>query len=194
MILKQTPSQTVGPYFAYGLTPEQYVYDYRSMFSGAIADARVPGEHIVIEGRVLDGNGAAIGDAMLEFLQASPDGRYVEAREEIARTGFRGFARVGTGTDPEQRYIIRTVRPGATGDGSAPHVDVIVFMRGMLTHAFTRIYFEDEPANADDPVLASVPEERRRTLIARRAQRPGETVYRFDFRMQGQDETVFFDL
>ena len=193
--LGQTPSQTVGPYFAYGLTPTQYGYDFRSLFGPELAEPRTPGTPIVITGRVLDGNGEAIGDAMLEILHADASGRHPASPADVAATGFRGFGRMGTGTLPGNAFAFRTVKPGATPDGQAPHVDVIVTMRGLLSHAFTRIYFDDEAeANARDPVLASVPAERRATLIARREAQPGGIVYRFDVRMQGDAETVFFDV
>jgi protocatechuate 3,4-dioxygenase alpha subunit len=108
---------------------------------------------------------------------------------------FVGFGRCGTGTDPESRFIFDTIKPGPIGDGQAPHVNVILFMRGLLTHVYTRIYFADEAeANAADPVLASLEEPRRRTLIATRESGPGGTVYRLDLHMQGPDETVFFDV
>jgi protocatechuate 3,4-dioxygenase alpha subunit len=110
-------------------------------------------------------------------------------------SGFRGFARVGTGTDPELRYVIDTVKPGSTDDDSAPHIDVIVLMRGMLLHAYTRLYFDDETeANARDNVLALVPADRRATLIAKREPGTSNTIYRFDIHLQGPKETVFFDL
>jgi protocatechuate 3,4-dioxygenase, alpha subunit len=194
-ILKQTPSQTVGPYFAYGLCPEQYNFDLKSLFTPSIADRESAGEHISIVGNVYDGAGKVVGDAVIEMAQADATGHYVQSVEEARKSGFRGFARVGTGTDPELRFVVDTVKPGATGADAAPHVDVIVLMRGMLLHAYTRIYFDDEAdANAKDAVLASVPEERRRTLIAKREPGTSSTIYRFDVRLQGPDETVFFDL
>ncbi len=193
-VLKQTPSQTVGPYFAYGLTPTQYNYGFASLFSPTLARPEAEGEHILLTGQVIDGNGAAIADAVLEFLQPNAEGRYIGTPQEAIETGFTGFGRVGTGTDPKAMYQIETIKPGAIADGEAPHIDVIVLMRGLLLHAFTRVYFEDETANADDPVLLSVPEARRHTLIAKREPIAGKRVYRFDIRMQGDQETVFFDL
>ena len=146
-------------------------------------------------GQVFDGDGAAIGDAMIEVSQLDSEGRYPQSREEVAKTGFRGFARFGTGTDPHKRFIIDTVKPGRASPDEAPHLNVIVTMRGMLLHTFTRVYFDDEAeANDKDAVLASVPTERRATLIAKRETHGGNTVYRFDIRMQGPNETVFFDL
>ncbi|WP_321813676.1 MULTISPECIES: protocatechuate 3,4-dioxygenase subunit alpha [unclassified Paraburkholderia] len=195
MALKETPSQTVGPYFAYGLCPQQYNFDFKSLFTPELASSKTPGEHITLMGHVIDGDGKPVFDAMLEFSQVDAQGRYPDSRAQVAETGFRGFARVGTGTDPEQRFVVRTVKPAAENAGEAPHVNVIVMMRGMLTHTFTRIYFDDETAaNAADPVLASVPDARRNTLIARRSEQAGNIVYHFDIRMQGEGETVFFDL
>ena len=194
-MLGQTPSQTVGPYFAYGLTPQQYGYPLKEIASGRLADRGVEGERIRIEGRVFDGKGAPIPDAMIEIWQADARGRYAHpADPRGSNADFRGFGRFGTGTDPENRFIFDTVKPGAIGDGQAPHVNVTVFMRGILVHAFTRLYFSDESqANAADPVLASVPTDRRGTVIAERREGLAGVVYRFDIHMQGADETVFFD-
>jgi len=196
MTLKQTPSQTVGPYFAYGLTPTQYGYELASLAGPDLADDETAGEPIQIVGRVYDGQGAAIGDAMIEIWQADAEGRYRHpADSRNPNAAFHGFGRCGTGMDPRSRFVFRTVKPGRTADGTAPHVNVIVFMRGLLTHAYTRLYFSDEAeANAADPVLASVPEDRRGTLIAEREDTAAGTVYRFDIHMQGDRETVFFDL
>ena len=194
--LGQTPSQTVGPYFAYGLVPSQYGYPLASLFGPELAQSHTPGEPIVITGRVLDGRGEPISDALLEISQVDASGRRPRDRTEVAATGFRGFGRMGTGTLPGNVFAFRTVKPGPTPDGQAPHIDLIVSMRGLRVHAFTRIYFDDEAAaNARDPVLATVPAERRGTLIARReVQAGGTVVYRFDVHMQGEAETVFFDV
>ncbi|SMG60748.1 protocatechuate 3,4-dioxygenase subunit alpha [Paraburkholderia susongensis] len=192
--LKQTPSQTVGPYFAYGLCPQQYDFDYRSLFTPVLAEREAAGEHITIVGQVFDGDGKVVGDAMLEMSQVDASGRYPESRAEIQKSGFNGFARVGTGTDAHKRFVVETVKPGRANPGEAPHINVILTMRGMLLHTFTRIYFEDEAqANGQDAVLASVPAERRNTLIARRDPN-NASVFRFDIHMQGDKETVFFDL
>ena len=193
--LKQTPSQTVGPYFAYGLCPEQYNFDLKSLFTASVADYEAAGEHISIVGQVFDGDGNVIGDAMIEVSQVDSQGRYPASRAEVEASGFRGFARVGTGTDPQKRFIVETIKPGRASADEAPHLNVIVTMRGMLLHTFTRIYFDDEPAaNERDAVLGLVPAERRATLIARREPGTSKMVYRFDIRMQGEQETVFFDL
>jgi protocatechuate 3,4-dioxygenase, alpha subunit len=193
--LKQTPSQTVGPYFAYGLCPEQYNFDLKSLFTPAVADHEAAGEHITVVGQVFDGDGNVVGDAMIEVSQLDSEGRYPASRAEVEASGFRGFARVGTGTDAQKRFIVETVKPGRASADEAPHLDVIVTMRGMLLHTFTRIYFDDEAAaNESDPVLGLVPAARRGTLVARREPGTSKTVYRFDIHMQGDKETVFFDL
>ncbi|HMA13167.1 MAG: protocatechuate 3,4-dioxygenase subunit alpha [Bacteroidota bacterium] len=192
----QTPSQTVGPYFAYGLTPEQYGYPLASIASPDLRTPDVEGERIRIEGRVLDGEGQPVDDAMIEIWQADPQGRYAHPADGRAgNLAFRGFGRCGTGTDPENRFVFDSVKPGAVDAEQAPHVSVIVFMRGLLSHLYTRLYFADEEAaNARDPVLQSVPAARRDTLVAPREERDGVAVYRFDIHMQGDKETVFFDV
>jgi protocatechuate 3,4-dioxygenase alpha subunit len=195
MSLKQTPSQTVGPYFAYGLTAEQYGYDFNSIAGGNLTDDETEGERIHIVGRVLDGEGNAVDDAMIEIWQADAQGRYAHpADPRGSNLAFKGFGRYGTGTDPELRFIFDTIKPGSV-EGQAPHITMCVMCRGMLSHAFTRIYFSDEvEANGDDAVLATVPGDRRATLIAEREETVAGIVYRFDVHLQGGKETVFFDL
>jgi protocatechuate 3,4-dioxygenase alpha subunit len=191
--LRQTPSQTVGPYFAYGLSPEQYGYQQNltSIADSQMVEGNVDGERIRLEGRVFDGAGNPISDALIEVWQADSLGRYAHpADPRGSNNTFKGFGRCGTGTDPQNRFWFDTIKPGQVEPGQAPHLNVIVSMRGMLLHAFTRIYFSDEPANATDKVLNAVPAERRGTLIATRQ---GGNVYRFDIHMQGDSETVFFD-
>jgi len=191
----QTPSQTVGPYFAYGLTATQYGYDFNQPFDAVVALDNATGERIRLEGRVIDGDGNPIGDALVEISQPDGEGRYPQTPAEAHEIGFRAFGRAGTGTDSQNRFVFHTVKPGAQAPGEAPHINVIVLMRGLLLHAFTRVYFGDEAeANAKDTVLASVPAERRHTLIAERVEQGGAVSYRFDIRMQGADETVFFDV
>lgn len=178
MLLSQTPSQTVGPYFAYGLTPEQYLYDFKSLADNVLINDKTEADPITIVGKVLDGNGAVIPDAMIELWQ----------------TDIQGFGRFGTGTTAENTFVFKTTKP-TSPDGQAPHISVIVFMRGLLVHAYTRLYFSDEmAANQSDIVLNSVPEDRRPTLIAQRKEQGGQVVYQFDIRMQGENETVFFDV
>lgn len=195
MNLKQTPSQTVGPYFAYALTAEQYGYPLTSVAGGTLAGADTEGQRIRIVGRVLDGQGNLVDDAMIEIWQADARGRYAHpADPRGSNTAFKGFGRMGTGTDPENRFIFDTIKPASVDGKQAPHIGVVVTMRGLLVHAFTRIYFSDEAAaNARDPVLISVPADRRSTLIAERTETNGGIVYRFDIHMQGPKETVFFD-
>jgi protocatechuate 3,4-dioxygenase alpha subunit len=181
-----TPSQTIGPFFAYALTPR--AYGGPELATEIMASDGVAGERIRIEGAVFDGDGAAVLDAMLEIWQADGQGRFNAA----GNAGFTGFGRAET--TPEGGFFFETVRPGALpapgGTMQAPHLSVSVFARGLLLRLITRIYFSDEPANADDPVLALVPAGRRDTLVARRTR---DGVYRFDIRLQGEGETVFFE-
>lgn len=195
---KQTASQTVGPYFHYALTPEPY--GRPGLAGGVLVTGDTPGERIRVEGRVFDGEGQPVTDAMVEIWQANAAGRYnhpADGRDEVALDpGFRGFGRVATEADGTFRFD--TVKPGAVpGRGNtlqAPHINLILFARGMLDHAFTRVYFADEAkANGNDPVLSSVEAARRGTLVADRHETPGGIVYRFDIRLQGEAETVFFD-
>ncbi len=198
MTLKQTPSQTIGPYFAYGLTSEQYGYKLDQVATGdLLADAGdVDGERIEIIGRVLDGEGNPVDDAMLEIWQADAQGRYAHpADPRAANSSFKGFGRFGTGTDPDNRFIFQTIKPGRVDENQAPHINVCIFARGLPSHAYTRIYFSDEVAlNSNDCVMAGLPEDRRATLIAQRDHISTGTVYRFDIHMQGDLETVFFDV
>jgi protocatechuate 3,4-dioxygenase alpha subunit len=191
----QTPSQTVGPYFAYGLTATQYGYDFDQPFDAVLALDDAAGQRIRLEGRVIDGDGNPINDALVEISQPDGNGRYPQTPDEARALGFRAFGRVGTGTTEGNRFVFHTVKPGAEAPGEAPHINVIVLMRGLLLHAFTRVYFSDEAeANAKDAVLQSVPAERRATLVAERVEQGGAVTYRFDIRMQGEHETAFFDL
>ena len=187
--LGQTPSQTVGPFFAFALTPVEAGHGWSAVAGSTLADATTPGQRIVVEGRVLDGQGAPITDALVEIWQADAAGRY--GGQAGANATFTGFGRCGTGVLEGGLYRFTTIKPGAA-KGEAPHINLILHMRGLLTHLFTRIYFGDEAAaNASDPLLEQVPAERRRTLIAGPVA-PGH--YRFDIHMQGDGETVFFDL
>lgn len=189
-LLGQTPSQTVGPYFHLGLIREG---------GNVLAGPEAKGELISIWGRVLDGNGEPVGDAMLELWQADADGIFphpADPRNARAHPAFGYFGRVAT--DGEGRYRFETIKPGAIrleGEpAQAPHANLHVFARGVLVHAVTRVYFEGEPENGEDPVLTAVPEERRETLLASREQaEDGRVAYRFDIRLQGDRETVFFE-
>mgnify|MGYP002778994561 CR=1 FL=1 len=178
-----TPSATVGPYLAIGLTWDD---------GADVVEPGTPGA-IWLRGTVLDAAGEAVPDALVETWQADPDGRFDhpdDPRGAVARPGFRGFGRSLT---VEGEYAICTLKPGRVPDGEgglqAPHVDVSVFARGLLDRLVTRIYFADEAdANAEDPVLRSVPDDRRGTLVAQ----PTGDGYRLDIRLQGDGETVFF--
>lgn len=190
-----TPSQTVGPFFKYGLTPNGE-YAWNDAFTSSTLTPDVSGDRIRIEGRVFDGDGVAVPDCMLEIWQADAQGRFADPQDKRAlpNASFRGFARCGT--DKDGHYAFDTIKPGAVpaadGKTQAPHILVAVFGRGMLRHLYTRIYFSDEPGNAADPVLALVPADRRATLIATRE--AGKPVYRLDLHLQGDGETVFFDV
>jgi protocatechuate 3,4-dioxygenase alpha subunit len=192
-----TPSQTVGPFFKYGLTPGGQ-YDWNDAFTNNLITPDASGDRIRIEGRVYDGDDQPVPDCMLEIWQADGQGRFVDPQDSraLSNTKFRGFGRCGT--DANGAYAFDTIRPGAVpgpdGKPQAPHILVAVFARGMLRHLYTRIYFGDEAANAGDPVLALVPADRRATLIAARQPGNGNPVYRLDLRLQGGDETVFFDV
>lgn len=187
MIFATTPSQTVGPYFAIGLPWP----------GGPLAVAEGTPGAIRITGTIYDGKGQVVPDHLLEIWQADPSGRFADLHgyggpSELE--GFRGFGRYGV-EDGDGQFEILTVKPGPVpglGDSvQAPHLAVSLFARGMLHRVVTRIYFADEAeANAADPVLASVPESRRSTLLAE----PEDGGYRFDIHLQGPRETVFFAL
>jgi protocatechuate 3,4-dioxygenase alpha subunit len=200
-----TPSQTVGPYFAYGLTPKGRCqwdpngsYSWKETVGDNLVTADATGEKIRIEGRITDGDGAPINDAMIEIWQADAQGRYASPAGARARpnTKFKGFGR--SATDKDGVYSFDTIKPGAVpgpnGKNQAPHIVVAVYSRGMLRQVYTRLYFADDPANANDPILALVPEDRRGTLLADKQASGGQTVYRFDIRVQGENETVFFEI
>jgi protocatechuate 3,4-dioxygenase alpha subunit len=183
--LGTTPSATVGPYLAIGLTwPD-----------GEWAAAEGTEGGFWLRGRVTDGDGQPVPDAMIETWQADPDGRFAspeDPRGAAAYPGFRGYARVHT-ISPPGEYALFTVKPGRVPDGAgglqAPHVDVSVFARGLLDRVVTRVYFADEAAaNAEDVVLRGLTREQRATLVAT----PTDDGYRLDIRLQGDAETVFF--
>jgi protocatechuate 3,4-dioxygenase, alpha subunit len=187
-----TSSQTVGPFFAPALLRE----DARR---NVLTQPETVGERIRIAGRVLDGDGVPVPDALVEIWQANAHGRYYHAADQGPAPldpSFCGFGRSGTAEDGS--YWFETVKPGPipfAGERlQAPHICVTVFARGLLNHLVTRLYFEDEPTNAGDPVLQCVPADRRATLLARRE--PGDTavVYRLDIVLQGAGETAFFNL
>jgi protocatechuate 3,4-dioxygenase alpha subunit len=176
MSLRMTSSQTVGPFYRIGLA---------HLYKTELA----PGAPLHVRGRVFDGDGAPVPDAVLEVWQADTRGRYATTIEhELAPADFMGFGRVPT--DADGCYEFRTHKPGRVGT-QAPHISLHVLMRGLLKPVHTRLYFPGEPANADDAVLARVPEARRGTLIARAAASE-PNVLLWDIHMQGEHETVFF--
>jgi protocatechuate 3,4-dioxygenase, alpha subunit len=192
-----TPSQTVGPFFKYGLTPGGQ-YEWNDAFINNLVTPDTSGERIRVQGRVFDGDGQPVPDCMLEIWQADAQGRFSDPQDKRAQpnTSFKGFGRCGT--DANGDYFFDTIRPGSVADPDgkpqAPHLLLAIFARGMLLHLYTRIYFDGEAGNAADPVLALVPAERRATLIAAREPSSGNPVYRLDVHLQGENETVFFDV
>ncbi len=191
MTTRLTPSQTVGPFFGPALVR-----------AGAerIVNEAARGERIVIKGRVLDGDGVPVPDAMIEIWQANAEGRYdhpEDKQEKLLDPNFHGFGRSGTGSSGE--YEFHTIKPGpVAGEGGTlqpPHINVCVFARGLLHHLMTRIYFPDESeANAADFILNLVDPKRRASLIARDTAESHPRVLRFDIVLQGDNETVFFDV
>ena len=182
-----TPSQTVGPFFSIGL-------DW--MTRRDVAEGS-PGERVTIHGRVLDGDAQPVPDAVLEIWQADAEGRYhhpEHADPQNNTTPFFGFGRVPT--DEHGQFSFTTIKPGPVhgpeGKPQAPHLQISLFMRGLLRQLVTRVYFPDEPLNASDPVLQVVPESRRATLIARQST-PPENALLWNVCLQGENETVFFD-
>jgi len=187
---RQTPSQTVGPFFGIGLSRPSHSQN-------VLVNDRTDGERVCLEGTVFDGGGQSVEDALIEIWQANAHGRYRHALDTGPAPldpAFFGFGRCPT--DPSGAFRFDTVKPGAIhgGDGKrhAPHVNVTVFARGMLVHAFTRMYFGDDPLETD-PTLALVDPVRRGTLVGERAAVGGRVVYRWDIHLQGERETVFFD-
>jgi protocatechuate 3,4-dioxygenase alpha subunit len=183
--LKQTASQTAGPFFRIGL-------NYRQTQNNLVNE-NTSGERITLSGVVYDGDGQPIPDAMIEIWQPDANGIFnhpLDPRQAQADPHFRGFGRAENRN--AGKYEFKTIKPGGR-DGMPPYINVQIFARGMLIHALTRIYFSDEPANAEDPILNTVAPERRHTLIATREESGGSPVYRFDIHMQGKDETVFFN-
>jgi protocatechuate 3,4-dioxygenase alpha subunit len=182
-----TPSQTVGPFFSIGLEPLN-----RANLAEGNADQRV-----VVRGRVIDGDGQGVPDAVLEIWQADGDGRYPQTEQggaPINATPFFGFGRIPT--DEQGQFSFTTIKPGPVhgpdGKPQAPHLQISVFMRGLLRQLVTRLYFPEEPLNASDPVLQVVPESRRETLIARQSGAKENTL-QWNVCLQGRNETVFFD-
>jgi protocatechuate 3,4-dioxygenase alpha subunit len=191
MDLVPTPSQTVGPFFHLNLTAGQHSIR-------CIAGPQAKGERVLLSCQVFDGDGEPVNDAMIEIWQADAEGRYNSPEDpsrKDADPGCRGFGRLPTSEDGSCEF--ETIRPGRVAGPNnllqAPHIEVAIFARGMLKQLYTRIYFAGDPANSQDPVLALVPQDRRETLMAHPdPARPGG--WRFDIRLQGEQETVFFDV
>jgi protocatechuate 3,4-dioxygenase alpha subunit len=187
--LAALPSQTVGPFFHFALTSNAAL--------GKMAGADTKGERIRLELRMLDGEAAPVPDGIFELWQADANGVYRhpgDGRVSECDPAFHGFGRMQT--DTAGVAVFETIRPGRVADDrggwQSPHINAIVFARGLQNHLFTRIYFEDDASPGSDAVLAAVPAERRTTLIARPGNTPG--LWTHDVRLQGCGETVFFDL
>ncbi len=199
--LKESASQTAGPYVHIGLAPGAAGFDiYKQELGWDIAGPNAKGERIRVEGRVIDGMGAPIKDVLLEVWQANSDGNYAHPEGGgPVEDGFRGWGRVITDFETGE-WGFDTVKPGTTRARNvgtqAPHLNVWIVARGINIGLNTRMYFDDEAeANANDPVLNLIEwEHRRATLVAKRGERDGKAVYRFDIKLQGDDETVFFDV
>jgi protocatechuate 3,4-dioxygenase, alpha subunit len=186
-----TPAQTVGPFFHLGMARLEWA---------DLTASNPEGERIVVEGRVIDGDGAPVPDACVEVWQANAAGRYNHPddtqNDKPLDPKFHGFGRAAT--DAEGRYRIDTIRPGPVpGRGNAlqaPHINVALFARGLLKHLCTRVYFADEPANATDPLLSSIEDGAVRGTLLARPEGGDPMRYRFDIVMQGEAETAFLDI
>jgi len=203
-LLRETASQTAGPYVHIGLAPQAAGFDiFENNFGNVLVTPQSEGERIRIEGTVSDGSGTLVRDALLEIWQANAAGKYNHPgdRQEgkAVDPAFRGWGRACTDFD-SGLYRFETVKPGAVmgrhGRVMAPHINFWIVARGINLGLHTRMYFSDEAAaNAADPVINLIEwQVRRPTLVAQREQRDGGTVYRFDIRLQGENETVFFDI
>jgi|SRR5581483_9773274 len=202
--LKETPSQTAGPYVHIGLIPHQAGFEiFQNNFGNVLAGPDTQGERITIEGRVIDGTGTSVRDALIEIWQANSEGRYnhpADTQGKKLDRDFRGWGRAGTDFKTGL-YTFETIKPGAVpgrrGAGTmAPHINFWIVARGINIGLSTRMYFSDEAAaNAGDPVLRLIEQEARRsTLIAERSVRQGKVVYTFNVVLQGDRETVFLDV
>lgn len=199
--LKESASQTAGPYVHIGLAPGAAGFDiYKQELGHDITGPNAKGERIRVEGRVIDGMGAPIKDVLIEVWQANADGHYAHPEGGgVVEDGFRGWGRVISDFDTGE-WSFDTVKPGSTCGRNvgrqAPHLNLWIVARGINVGLNTRMYFADESeANTKDPVLNIIEwENRRGTLIAERTETDGNPVYRFDIRLQGDNETVFFDV
>lgn len=201
--LKETASQTAGPYVHIGLAPAYAGFDiFDNNFTNIVAGPGAKGAHITIEGRVFDGTGTAIRDVLLESWQANNEGKYNHPEDRQSKPledGFRGWGRLCSDFETGV-FSLETIKPGAlpgrNGTLQAPHISLWIVARGINIGLQTRLYFSDETeANANDPVLSLIDQESRRaTLIAQLSHRDGAPIYTFDIHLQGDRETVFFDV
>lgn len=200
-LLRETPSQTAGPYVHLGLVPSVAGLPVRTQENlHVVAGPQTEGETIRLEFNLWDGMGAPIVDAVVELWQADGKGRYrhqLDPRVGEIAGDFRGLGRAASDLKSGY-YFFETVKPGRVKnvDGTlmAPHVSLALFARGINIHLNTRVYFADEESNADDPILKMVPPGRRRTLLAQRKDGGGTATYALDIHLQGPDETVFLDV
>ena len=201
--LKESASQTAGPYVHIGLAPKEAGFDiFARNFSNVLAGAKTKGEKIRIEGRVIDGSGTPVRDVLLEFWQANAAGKYnhpADRQKKALDPTFRGWGRACSDFETGV-WSFETIKPGPVEGRSrramAPHVNLWIVARGINLGLNTRMYFSDEEkANAADPVLNLIEwEVRRKTLLGIRQSKGGKVVYRFDIHLQGPEETVFFDV
>src|SRR5690554_7049226 len=198
LMLRETASQTAGPYVHIGLALAAAGNPARNEeIWNEMARAEAEGEHIEVVGTVIDGNGDLVRDAFIEAWQADSHGEY--QYEFDLRKPFNSFGRTATTFEGGSEWALHTIKPGAVkrSDGKlmAPHINLVIFARGINIHLHTRLYFEDETkANAACPVLNGIESPaRRQTLIAKREETNGKVRYRLDIRLQGEGETVFFD-
>ena len=204
---RETASQTAGPYVHIGLAPKAAGFDiFANNFGNVLVDKQTKGERIRVEGRVFDGIGTVLKDVLIEIWQANAAGKYAHPADRQAKKRidphFRGWGRAATDFDTGV-YSFETIKPGPVegrnGRFMAPHINAWIVARGINIGLNTRIYFSDEAAaNAKDPVINLIEwEARRKTLVAERTDRHtdgGAAIYRFDIRLQGENETVFFDV
>jgi protocatechuate 3,4-dioxygenase alpha subunit len=201
--LKESASQTAGPYVHIGLSPHEAGFDiFDKNFSNVLAGPKTKGERIRIEGQVIDGSGTPVRDVLLELWQANAAGKYNHPSDRQGKAldpAFRGWGRACSDFETGI-WAFETIKPGPVeGRGSrpmAPHVNLWIVARGINIGLNTRMYFPDEEnANAADPVLNAIEwEVRRKTLIGTKISKSGNAIYRFDIHLQGPDETVFFDV
>lgn len=203
-LMRETASQTAGPYVHIGLAPRQAGFDiFENNFGNVLTNASTTGERIRIEGRVFDGIGTVLKDVLIECWQANAEGKYAHPADQQpgknVDANFRGWGRACTDFETGV-YSFETIKPGVVtgrnGRFMAPHINLWIVARGINLGLNTRLYFSDEAeANQKDAVLNIIEwEARRATLVAQRSEDKSGVVYRFDIRLQGEGETVFFDI